>query len=244
MRRSIFKTGLSALVLTAVMSAQVAIAQDIEFDENGLPIAPEVVPPGWPPPADLCALESNFDFNKEPSNPGLQTTDQYRSWSISGIDRNNPNDLYFLGIMHEYGKGVIKDQRRADKLFREAADMGLSNAKVRLGRSYCRRELYCLAAQSFEFAAHRDNPAGQMMLSKLYRWGLGIYYDPVEAYKWAYIALEKTDGNWLVNDFGGVVYLREIERIITDPEAVEAEVRIDDWKRGFNIHSIECRVEE
>ena len=90
----------------------------------------------------------------------------------------------------------------------------------------------------------RDNPAGQMMLSRLYRWGLGVYYDPVEAYKWGHLSLQKTDGNWLLNDFGGVIYLRELERIITDNEVVEAEERIDDWNRGFNIHSLECRIEE
>jgi|GEM_PF-2746609 len=244
MKRTAFKTALSAFVLTAVIGTQATTAQDFELDENGLPVAPEVVPPGWPPPADLCALEDDFDFAKERRNPGLQTADQYRRWAITGFDRDNPNHLYFLGLMHEYGRGVIKDQRRADRLFRQAADQGITDANVRLGRSYCRREHYCIAAQAFDHAALRDNPAGQMMLSRLYRWGLGVYYNPVEAYKWGYLSLEKTDGNWLVNDFSGVIYLRELERIITDNEVVEAEERIDDWKRGFNIRPIECRVEE
>lgn len=238
------KTLISIAALSAVLNGQAAFAQDIKFDENGLPIAPEITPPGWPPPEDLCALEAEFDFSGERANPGLQTTDQYRSWAIRGFDRENPYHVYFMGLLHEYGKGVIQDQNRAEKYFKQAAEMGITDASVRLGRSYCRGGYYCLAAQNFEHAAMRDNAAGQIMLSRLYRWGLGVYYDPVEAYKWGYLSMEKTNGNWLVEDFQGVVYLRDIERIITDPEAVEAEVRIDDWKKGFNIHSLECRIPE
>lgn len=233
----------TGVCVAVILQGQMALAQDVSVDDQGLPVAPEVVPPDWPPPENLCALDPEFDFAKERRNPGLQTSDQYRKWSITDYDRNNPDHNYFLGLMHEYGRGVLKDQRRADALYKQAAQGGVSDAMVRLGESYCRRELYCLAAQSFHDAAMRDNARGQVMLAKLYRWGLGVYYDPVNAYKWQHLAMEKTNGNWLIHDYEGVLALRELERIITDEEAERAETMIDDWKRGFNQQPVDCREE-
>ncbi|MFZ5608096.1 MAG: tetratricopeptide repeat protein [Pseudomonadota bacterium] len=238
------KALIAGLCMIALMQGGVVQAQNGQGQGTlAIPEAPEVVPPGWPPPENLCAIEATHDFDQDPLNPGLLTTDQFRTWAISGADRANPRHLLFLGIMHDYGRGVQKSQRRADDYYKKAAALGEAGAMVRLGKSYCQRKLYCLAAQSFHAAALRDDDAGQMMLSKLYRWGLGVYYDPVTAYKWGHLAMEKTPGNWLLHNIEGVNYLADIENIITDDEFERAKGMIDDFKKGFNQGPVICREE-
>lgn len=218
------------------------VAQD-EADDFVIPEAPPVEAPGGPPPADLCAVAEQWDFNTEPLNPGLYTVEQFRTWSISGINRDDPEQIFFLGLMHEYGQGVRRDMRRAADLYKQAAEAGIDRARMRLGQYYCSRELYCLAARSFYDAAADDYGPAQMGLSKLYRWGLGVFYDPVEAYRWGYLAMEKTEGNWLVQNMEGVRYLRSLQDIMMDEEEATASQKIEDWKKGLDLHVLKCQVD-
>ncbi|GAB4149112.1 MAG: hypothetical protein Tsb0016_20330 [Sphingomonadales bacterium] len=231
-----------AAILICALTAHAA-AQAPEADEFEIPQAPAVQPPGWPPPDDLCALADSWDFNAEPLNPGLYTVEQFRTWSISGIDRDDPEQLFFLGLMHEYGQGLLRDMRRASELYKRAAEAGIDRARLRLGKYYCNRELFCLAARTFYDGAVDDDGDNQMMLSKLYRWDLGVYYDPIEAYRWGYLAMEKTEGNWLVQNMEGVRYLRALQDILMPEELIEAERRIERWKKGLDVHALKCKVD-
>jgi len=51
-------------------------------------------------------------------------------------DTGNASDLFTLGVCHEDGKGVTKDEKKAAKLYREAADLGYARAVFRLGLCY------------------------------------------------------------------------------------------------------------
>jgi len=232
---------LLAMLLTCCLTMPAAARA--ANDALALPAAPDVVPPGGPPPGDLCALPDKWDFDSDPLNPGLYTVEQFRTWSISGIDRDDPEQIFFLGLMHEYGRGVLADMRRAVALYKQAAKAGVDRARVRLGHYYCGRGLYCLAARSYYAAATDDFGPGQMALSKMYRWGLGVFYDPVEAYRWGWLAMEKTEGNWLVRNMEGVQYLRDLQAILMDEEEAQALQEAEDWKKGLDVHALKCKVD-
>jgi len=240
------KRAIAALTSIAILiQVSGAAAQEVDPDDPlavfGIPDAPEVVPPGWPPPEDLCAIEADYDFEADPYNPGLHTVDQFRVWSISGADRNNPQHLYLLGLMHEYGYILHRDERRAAEYFRRAFEAGDRRAGVRLAKYYCRRELYCSADRALYKLAIDDYGPAQTMLSKMYRWGLGVWYDPVAAYQWAWLGMEKTPGNWIVHDLAGVRYLESLEKLITDDELERAEFVINEFKRGIGMPSLQCK---
>ncbi|MEO0412889.1 MAG: hypothetical protein AAF221_13735 [Pseudomonadota bacterium] len=242
MLRTVFAGALGLSLLASSSLAQQAPEMDLFSDAPfEMPEAPEVTIPGGPAPQPLCTLPTTYDFEKDRYNPGLLTAAQYRRWSISGYDKQNPRHLFFLGLMIEYGHHMAKDELRAQRLYQQAADMGLRAAQERLGLIACSKELYCTSARIFFDAANRGSKRARMELSKHYRWGEGVFYDPITAYLWAWVGMERTKGNWLVTDPAGESYLRSIEDILTDSDLELAEGRINDWKNGFDTSRLRCQ---
>lgn len=223
-------------------SAQDPMMPDMFGDDAfEVPLAPEIQIPGGPAPDPLCRMEAEIDFNASPYNPGILTAAQYRRWSISGYDRTNPEHVFFLGLMYEYGHHLNLDQRRAKQLYEEAADLGFLPAVTRLAKIACSKRLYCTSARGFFKAANRGSKPARLALSKHYRWGNGVFYDPIAAYMWAWVGMEKTKGNWLVVDPDGEYYLRSLETYMTDTDLELAETKINDWKNGFDNSPLRCK---
>ncbi len=234
---------LFALVLSPIMAlAQEPEEMDLFSDlPFAVPDAPEVAIPGAPGPEPLCVLPKNHNFEKDPHNPGLLTAAQYRRWSISDYDRENPAHLFFLGLMIEYGYHMAKDDLRAERLYAQAAEKGFRRAQERLGLIACSKGLYSTSARTFFKTANSGSIVARLELSKHYRWGRGVFYDPITAYKWAWLGMEKTKGNWLVSDPDGESYLRSIEDILTDSDLGRAEALINQWKNGFDTSRLRCQ---
>jgi TPR repeat protein len=60
----------------------------------------------------------------------------YGVWLMhSAADQNlaSPNELYNLGLAHEFGPGAPRDLRRAMRFYRKAADLGHADAQLALG---------------------------------------------------------------------------------------------------------------
>lgn len=215
---------------------------DIFADEDfEVPQAPKVDIPGGPAPQPLCTLETQFDFNRSTHNPGLLTAAQYRRWSVTGYDRTSPSQMYFLGLMYEYGHHLNQDAARASQLYESAARKGFLPAVTRLTKIACSKTLYCTSARGYFKAANRGSKDARLELSRHYRWGKGVYYDLVTAYMWAWLGMERTKGNWLVVDPVGENYLRGLETYMTDTDLEEAEQRINDWKNGFDTSPLRCQ---
>ncbi|MEM8800281.1 MAG: tetratricopeptide repeat protein [Pseudomonadota bacterium] len=232
------------LPLTVILfGVSVALADD-QPSIDDLLAPPEVEAPGGPPPEDLCAREPKWNWEEEPLNPGLTTAEQFRVWAFTKADRNRGRDLFLLGLMHEYGQGLRKDENEATSFFEQAAKKGYARAHTRLGDIYCGRELYCLSALSYHSAALQESPEAHIRLSRLYRWGLGVFYDPVAAYQWALSARELDKGTTVLENFGYDQYIKSIEDLITDAEIVEGEVRAERWMKGFFPANVSCRQDE
>lgn len=52
------------------------------------------------------------------------------TWLNKAVAQNNPDALFFLGLMYEYARGVQQDPNKALKLFDQAADLGQGYAKM------------------------------------------------------------------------------------------------------------------
>jgi len=243
MSRAFAALSLSIALLTAPASRaqDVPDAPDFQDMPFEVPDAPSVDIPGGPAPDPLCVLEASQDFKKHPYNPGLLTAAQYRQWSRIGYDRTNPEHLFFLGLMYEYGHHLNQNDVRAKQLYEAAADMGFLPAITRLAQIACSKRLYCTSARGFYEAANRGSKTARIALSKHYRWGEGVFYDLITAYHWAWVGMEKTKGNWVVVDPDGESYLRGLEIYMSDADFEEAEVKINDWKKGFDNSPLLCQ---
>ncbi len=62
----------------------------------------------------------------------IQDIDQAIYWYTRAASRGNSDSIYNLGLLYEQGKGVEKDPRMAAAKFKDAAELGSVQAKVRL----------------------------------------------------------------------------------------------------------------
>jgi TPR repeat protein len=51
-------------------------------------------------------------------------------WFNKAAAQKNPDALFFLGMMYEYGRGVNQDVPKAQSLFDQAASLGQRNAAM------------------------------------------------------------------------------------------------------------------
>lgn len=228
---------IGVLVAPAVSAQVPELFGDTPFE---VPDAPTIEIPGEMPER-ICTLEESHDFQANKYNPGILTAAQYRRWTIAGYDRDKASDQFFKGLMYEYGHHLKQDDLQAKRLYQQAADKGFRPAALRLAKIACAKELYCTSARAYFKAATRGNKEARMALSKHYRWGKGVFYDPVTAYQWAHLGMEKTKGNWLVNDPEGESYLRSLEDYMSSYELDLAEKKIDSWKNGFDNSPLMCK---
>jgi len=100
-----------------------------------------------------------------------------------------------VGMMHEYGRGLARDDVKAIGWYRKAAEQGVAEAQYRLGVLHengwgVTRDVG-LAAQWYQRAAQHDHTFAQHDLAFLYVSGSGVPADRVQAYKWLKIASAK-----------------------------------------------------
>jgi TPR repeat protein len=87
--------------------------------------------------------------------------------------------------MYDYGIGVQKDYREAEKLYRKAAEQGYTNAEYQLGLIYIRgagvERSPTLAAKWWRLAADKEYAPAQHSLGHLYASGMGLETEYLEA---------------------------------------------------------------
>ena len=79
------------------------------------------------------------------------------TWLNKAADQKNPDALFFLGLMYEWGYGVHQDVDKAQTLLDEAAGLGQSKAKIEAAGM---RIEGAAAAQQARFAAVCHNAGG------------------------------------------------------------------------------------
>ncbi len=117
-----------------------------------------------------------------------QALEQWQPLAQAG----DANAQHAIGMMHEYGRGLARDDVEAIKWYRKAAEQGVSEAQYRLGvlheNGWGITRDAGLAAQWYERAAQLGHTFAQHDLAFMYLSGAGVPVDRIQAYKWLRIA--------------------------------------------------------
>ena len=110
---------------------------------------------------------------------------------------------FVLGEQYADGRGVTRDEAKAARWWRLAAENGMALAQVRLGRLYLKGggvpEDYAEAKKWFEKAAEQGVAAAQNSLGVIYAKGIGVPAEPGAAAAWYLKAAEQGDAAAQVN---------------------------------------------
>lgn len=106
-------------------------------------------------------------------------------WATKSAERSSAFGQYYLGLMHEDGRGVRKDAAEAARLYRLAVEQGLAAAQNNLGRLYedgrgVHKDV-AEAARLYRLAADQGLASGQTNLGLAYKNGRGLREDAAEA---------------------------------------------------------------
>ena len=95
---------------------------------------------------------------------------------------------WWLGLMYEYGKGVVQDHKEAGKWYRLAAAQGVAEARSMLGHMYDNGlgvvQDHKEAVKWYRLAADQGNENAQNNLGVMYNLGQGVAQDDVRAQMW------------------------------------------------------------
>jgi uncharacterized protein len=92
------------------------------------------------------------------------------------------------------------------------------------GMDAFKRKDYKIAFEKWKPLAEEGHDDAQFKLGKLYREGLGVDLNYVEAYKWYYIVAKKGYG-------GGYKYMKVIRREIDSDQVSRAEKMAKEWMK-------------
>ena len=92
--------------------------------------------------------------------------------------------MVFLGEMHEYGSGVKLDKKKAERLYRMAADRGDAVAQSNLGAVLHSEEKFEEAFRYYALAADQGYTDAEYCLGLCYRDGEGTEVDLGKARYW------------------------------------------------------------
>ena len=123
-------------------------------------------------------------------------------WYQKAAAQNQPDALLALGDIYLNGSGGIQVDRQAAAVwFEKAVAQGRLDALNSLGFIYEQQSAgsdgaanLARAVNYYREAAEKGDARGQMNLGRMYFAGFGVKSDPVEAYKWFYLAAQNGEG--------------------------------------------------
>lgn len=134
---------------------------------------------------------------------------------------------FYLGVLHQHGLGVAKDDLEASRWYRRAAEQDHREAAKRLALiNFAGDHMWTSkqqAVQWFRRAAELGDAESQGFLGVMYREGWGVAADPVEALVWLTLAVQQGHAKAAEDR-------RALVRTMTAAELVEAEARARAWR--------------
>jgi TPR repeat protein len=109
------------------------------------------------------------------------------------VELGDMDAMVFLGEMYKYGEGVKLDKKKADRLFRMAADRGHSAAQTSLACLLHSQGKFEEAFRYFALAANQGETFAETSLGCCYRDGEGTEVDLGKARYWFERAAAKGD---------------------------------------------------
>ena len=127
---------------------------------------------------------------------------------------------YNLGIMYDYGEGVLQDYAEAFKWWRLAADQGMADAQYNLGNMYRQGQGvpqdYAEAVKWFRLVADQGDAGAQFNLGLMYSNGRGVPQDNAMAHMWYNIS--SANGNE-----SGKTFRDDLAKTMTPADISKAE---------------------
>lgn len=134
----------------------------------------------------VTELVSPNNFSNKPTyliEPDYKKAIGYYEQAIA-LD-NNPKALYFLALMHLYGRGFTENIQEAIPLLERARALRYSDAIVVLGDLYDKddKQPKEIVFRYYQEAAKLNNGLGMRKLADMYFHGHGVERDPIKACK-------------------------------------------------------------
>jgi TPR repeat protein len=163
-------------------------------------------------------------------------------WFTRAGEQNQPDALLELGDIYLNGRPGIKiDLIKARDWFQKSRDQGNYEADNSLGFIYenggvgIQPDLQ-KAMSYYREAALKGNGRAEMNMGRLYLEGTAVKIDPVEAYKWFYIAIRHREGlgnHYLMVLEGRLPGLAASQPIITPEQRAEAIRRANELLKSM-----------
>jgi len=101
--------------------------------------------------------------------------------------------MVHLGRLYEHGSGVKLDKKKAEELYRAAADRGHAVGQVSLGAFFHSEKKFEEAFRYYALSADQGHITGEFFLGCCYMDGEGTEVDPGKARYWFERAAAKGD---------------------------------------------------
>ena len=152
--------------------------------------------------------------------------DQAVKWYRKAADQGDPDGQLGLGVSYGLGHGVPVDYDEARRLLTAAADQGQIEGQYDLA-ILCEEGKGAppdrdLAAHYYELAAERGYAKAQYRYGALLAQQNASRSNRIAAYKWLMLAQDAIPES--------STSLREIRKVMSDPELAEAEREVDSWR--------------
>jgi TPR repeat protein len=168
---------------------------------------------------------------------GSKETAQAVDWFRRAALQEYAPAEFQMGLMHDFGFGVVQNDSAALEWYRKAAAHGSAAGQRTVGDFYRKGRVVAAdlaeAAHWYQRAAEADDIRAQYQLADMYFNGTGVTRDYPSAYFWFSIAASQAP---LVDNRKQLIELRNIAAVRMTPEAVkQAEGRVTTWKPGSVI---------
>jgi TPR repeat protein len=167
-------------------------------------------------------------------------------WFKRAAEQNQPDALLALGDIYLKGRpGIPINLKEAGDWFQRSRDLGNYEADNSLGFIYEHGGFGIepnaqLALNFYREAALKANGRAEMNLGRLYLEGTEVKSDPVEAYKWFYLAVrnrEMLGNHYLGMMEGRLPGLVESQASITDAQKTEAIHQANDLLKSMRVQA-------
>ena len=146
-------------------------------------------------------------------------------------ERGHAGSQYNLGLMYEYGDGVLQDYSQAIEWYKLAAEQEMGEAQYNLGAMHGNGhgvlQNYPEAMRWYKLAAEQGVAEACLNLGLMYGAGKGVEPDSTLALMWLNLAALKGNKS-------GIMVRDQILESTTPEEIAEAERLTQDWLAHFN----------